>query len=328
MSSTVSQSYPEVMGFLSIPVHTLRVDMVTSFSLWLMARPGAPPVLYRGENLPFTEEVRQRLEAHGVTRLYVSNEDKELVRHYIERNMEALLSDPEVPVEERSELMYESAQSLVREAMEDPRSGKLVERSAEMVPHMVSFIYNQKHSFQCLLRVCSHDYYTYTHSVNVFTYCVALAQHLGFPEDEVRRFGIGALLHDIGKSNLPLDVINSPGQLTDEQWQLMRIHPVHGYDILVEQGMQDPIVLDVTRHHHEKLNGKGYPDRLEGDQISHWARITTIVDIFDALTTRRSYKEARHSFESLQFMRAHMADEIDLDLFRNFVALMGQQEKR
>jgi putative nucleotidyltransferase with HDIG domain len=327
MTTQPIQNTIEAEGFLSIPVHTLRVDMVTSFSLWIAPRPGAAPVLYRGENLPFTEEIRERLESHGVTRLYVSNAEKELVRHYIERNMEALLSDPEVPVEERSELMYESAQHLVREAMEDPRSGKLVERSSEMVPHMVSFIYNQKRSFQCLLRVCSHDYYTYTHSVNVFTYCVALAQHLGCPEEEVKRFGLGALLHDVGKSSLPLDVINSPGQLSDEQWQLMRMHPVHGYDILVEQGMKDPIVLDVTRHHHEKLNGKGYPDRLAGDQISSWARICTIVDIFDALTTRRSYKEARLSFESLQFMRAHMADEIDLNLFRGFVALMGQQEK-
>jgi len=327
MSTSITQTYRDVEGYLSIPVHTLRVDMVTNFSLWLVPRPGATPVLYRGENLPFTEEIRQRLETHGVTRLYVSNSEKELVRQYIERNMEALLADPEVPVEERSELMYESAQNLVREAMEDPRSGKLVERSSEMVPHMVSFIYNQKRSFQCLLRVCSHDYYTYTHSVNVFTYCVALAQHLGFPEAEVKRFGLGALLHDVGKSSLPLDVINSPGRLTDEQWELMRLHPVHGYDILVEQGMKDDIVLDVTRHHHEKINGKGYPDRLEGEQISHWARMCTIVDIFDALTTRRSYKEARHSFESLQFMRAHMADEIDLDLFRGFVALMGQQDK-
>lgn len=316
-----------VPGHLSIPVRTLRVDSIAGFSLWLVPNKGAAPVLYRGEDLPFSEEARDRLEKHGVSRLYVREEDREKLRHYIERNMEVLLGDDEVPVEERSEMMYESAQGLVREAMEDPRSGKLIERSSEMVPHMIKFIYSEKRSFACLLRVCSYDYYTYTHSVNVFTYCVALAQHLGYTEGQVQRFGHGALLHDVGKSLLPRDVVNAPGGLSDEQWQQMRMHPVHGYNILVELGMTDPVVLDVTRHHHEKLSGKGYPDGLAGDEISEWARMCTIVDIFDALTTRRSYKEAKHSFESLQFMRAHMGDEIDLRLFRGFVELMGQQAK-
>ncbi len=327
MPTPLPSTTPDAPGFISIPVRTLRVDFITDFSLWLLPNKGAEPVLYRGENLPFTDEARERLESHGVNRLYVRDEDKERVRHYIERNMEVLLADTDVPLEERSEMMYASAQGLVREAMEDPRSGKLIERSSEMVPHMIKFIYQEKRSFACLLRVCSYDYYTYTHSVNVFTYCVALAQHLGYSEAEVQRFGHGALLHDVGKSMLPRDVVNAPGGLSDEQWMQMRMHPVHGYDILVELGMTDEVVLDVTRHHHEKLNGKGYPDGLAGDDISNWARICTIVDIFDALTTRRSYKEAKHSFESLQFMRAHMGDEIDLKLFRSFVELMGQQGK-
>lgn len=326
MNAVPPSAPPSLAGFFSIPVRTLRVDLVADFALWHQPRTGAEPVLYRGEDLTFTEEVRERLESHGVNRLYVRTEDRGKLRRYIENNMESLLSDDTVPVEERSELMYESAQGLVREAMEDPRSGRLIERSADMVPHMVSFIYGEKRSFQCLLKVCSYDYYTYTHSVNVFTYCVALAQHMGFPEEDVKRFGRGALLHDIGKSGLPLDVINSPGGLTDEQWQQMRMHPVLGYDMLVEQGVSDELVLDVTRHHHEKLNGKGYPDRLAGDEISPWARMCTIVDIFDALTTRRSYKEAKQSFDSLQFMRSHMSDEIDLDLFKGFVELMAGRE--
>lgn len=328
MASTRIKYEPEVEGFFSVPVRTLRSDLVTDFELWMRPRTGAQPILYRGRDQPFTDDIRERLEATGVSKLYVPAAHREKLRHYIERNMEVLLGDPTVPVEQRSEMMYESAQGLVREALEDPRSGKLMERCDATVPHMVDFIYKEKRSFECLLKVCSYDYYTYTHSVNVFTYCIALAQHLGYTRREVETFGQGALLHDIGKSSLPLDVIHCPTGLTDEQWELMRQHPVHGYDILVEQGVQDQVILDVTRHHHEKLNGKGYPDRLSGDEISTWARICTIVDIFDALTTRRSYKEARHSFESLQFMRAHMSDEIDLKIFKAFVELMGQHEGR
>jgi putative nucleotidyltransferase with HDIG domain len=326
MPTAQKEQSQDIPGFISIPVRTLQSHLVTDFALWHQPRPGAPLVLYRGPDQPFTEEVRDRLEAHNVSRLYVPIEDRNKLRLYIEQNMEQLLGDSSLPVEQRSEMMYESAQGLVRDALEDPRSVNLMQRCSDTVPHMIDFLYKEGQSFSCLLKVCSHDYYTYTHSVNVFTYGIALAHHMGFTRREVEMFGQGALLHDIGKSGLPLDVIHSPTCLTDDQWELMRQHPVIGYDILVEQGVKQPVVLDVTRHHHEKLNGKGYPDRLAGKEISVFARMCTIADIFDALTTRRSYKEARRSFESLQFMRAHMSDEIDMEIFKAFVELMGQQE--
>jgi len=314
-------------GFIALPVNALRVDEVADFELHILPKAAGKPVLYRGADVAFTQEALDRLASHGVVDLWVSEKDRQKLRIYIEQHMGEILSDTTLPVEQRSNLMYESAQALVREAMEDPRSGNLIERSADLVPHMVQFIFEEGRSFEHLMRVCSYDYYTYTHSVNVFTYCVSLAQHLGHTKEEVQSFGQGALLHDVGKSKLPLNVVNSPGSLSDEQWELMRLHPVYGHELLIEQGVTDPVVLDVTRHHHEKMNGKGYPDGLAGDEISRWARICTVADIFDALTTRRSYKEARQSFDSLQFMHAHMAAELDPECFKAFVSLLGKQGK-
>jgi len=311
--------------YLAVPVHALRLDEVADFALYIYSAKTDQHVLYRSANLPFTGEALERLNSHGVAELYVSREESPALTRYLEAHLGDLLSDDRLEVEQRSSIMYESARNLVQEAMEDPRSGKLIERSSDMVGHMVKFIFEEGRSFESLMKVCSYDYYTYTHSVNVFTYCMALAEHLGMAQQDVHAFGQGALLHDIGKSKLPLDVINSPGKLTDEQWELMRLHPVYGYELLQEQGVTDPVVLDVTRHHHEKLNGRGYPDQLSSDEISRWSRMCTIVDIFDALTTRRSYKDARHSFESLQFMRTHMSDELDPHLFKAFIGMMGQK---
>ncbi|MBI1317769.1 MAG: HD domain-containing protein [Candidatus Hydrogenedens sp.] len=327
MNTTPFTALTEANGFIAIPVKMLRIDELADFELHLLPRGLEKPVLYRGANLPFTEEALDRLKRQGLAELWVPASDRANLRAYVEHHMGDILTDDTIPVEHRSTLMYESAQGLVRDVMLEPRSGQLIERSAELVPHMIQFIFEEGKSFEHLMKVCSYDYYTYTHSVNVFTYCVALAQHVGHTQEEVQTFGQGALLHDLGKSRLPLDVVNSPGSLSDEQWELMRLHPVYGYDLLIEQGVTDPVVLDVTRHHHEKLNGKGYPDGLKGDEISRWARMCTIVDIFDALTTRRSYKEARQSFDSLQFMHAHMADELDPELFRAFVGLMGSRGK-
>jgi putative nucleotidyltransferase with HDIG domain len=327
MSKVSFSAMRPVNGFIALPVSALRIDEIADFELLIKPQGRSLPVLYRSADTAFTAEALKRLMNHGVSELWVREQDRQKLRLYIEQHMGEILSDTTLPVEQRSSLMYESAQALVREAMEDPRSGNLIERSADLVPHMVQFIFEEGRSFEHLMRVCSYDYYTYTHSVNVFTYCVSLAQHLGHTKEEVQSFGQGALLHDVGKSKLPLDVVNSPGSLSDEQWELMRLHPVFGYELLKEQGVTDSVVLDVTRHHHEKMNGKGYPDGLAGEEISRWARICTVADIFDALTTRRSYKEARQSFDSLQFMHAHMAAELDPDIFKAFVSLLGKQGK-
>jgi len=325
MTRPLDKIEPEQRGYFSIPVKTLRMDELADFDLYIHPATKAQPILYRGANLAFSQDDLDRLRHHGVESLWVSDADRPKLRRYIEKHMGEILSDSTIAVEERSAIMYESAQALVHEAMEDPRSGDIVKRSANLVGPMVQFIYEEGRSFEQLMRVCSFDYYTYTHSVNVFTFSVALAQHLGHAQAELGVFGQGGLLHDLGKSLLPIELINWPGALSDEQWALMRQHPVLGFELLQEQGVQDPVILDVTRHHHEKLNGKGYPDGLCGGEISHWTRILTICDIFDALTTRRSYKDPRHSFESLQFMHAHMADEIDGEIFRAFVGLMGKK---
>jgi putative nucleotidyltransferase with HDIG domain len=235
-----------------------------------------------------------------------------------------VLNDCSIPKIERSTALYNSARGLVKEAMEDARSGDLIERSSAMIDNTVSFLYNDSESFDYLMRISSYDYYTYTHSVNVFVFMTALAQRLGYSLEEVKDASQGALLHDVGKSELDPAIIQSKGALTDEQWVQMKLHPVYGYDILVEQGVTNDVILDVVRHHHEKIDGSGYPDGLAGDEISHWSRICTIADIFDAMTTRRSYKDVKNSFKTLRIMNDEMAGQIDMDFFKEFITLMGR----
>ncbi len=324
-ASTLSDSTASATpaGYFRVPVSSLRVDAVANFELYIQPRPDAVPVLYRARDLAFTEEARQRLIDHSVGALFVPTGQRAEYRHYVEKNLTAIVSDEDIPVEERSDLLYDSAQNIVHDILEDPRSGDVLPPSENLVQGTIDFLFKEGRSFHCLMQVTSYDYYTYTHSVNVFVFSTALAQKLGIEGQELFEFGQGALLHDVGKSLVPNEVVNAKGGLTEEQWAEMKLHPVHGYNILKEQGVESEIILDVTRHHHEKLNGRGYPDGLAGDAVSKWARICTIADIFDALTTRRSYKEAMNSFPGLQFMREHMEDEIDPEFFRVFVGLMG-----
>lgn len=319
-----TQTLDQLAEYFPIAIRTLRMDEVTDFDLYLPPQSeNSTPVLYRQQSLPFTEDARSRLLSHKVETVYVSEAQRAQYQRYLERNLGNILSDPSVPMEERSSRLYDSAQGLVRDVLEDPRSGDIVSRSGELVEHMVSFLYAERSSFQHLMRITSYDYYTYTHSVNVFVYMTALAQRLRKDEATVQRVGQGALLHDLGKSMIDTEITNCKGRLSPEQWDQMRLHPVFGYDILLEQGYRDPLGLDIVRHHHEKLTGRGYPDGLGGDAVSEWARMSTIADIFDALTTRRSYKDAMHTFEALQMMNREMREDLDMTMFRQFVAMMG-----
>jgi putative nucleotidyltransferase with HDIG domain len=149
-----------------------------------------------------------------------------------------------------------------------------------------------KHSSlrEWLTTVGCHHTDSYRHCLFVTGFAVAFAQHLGMREDDQRRLARAALLHDVGKAFVPVAILDKPGKLTEEEMSLVRKHPRLGYDALAAQGGFPPEMLDVVLHHHELLDGSGYPNGLRGDQISDIVRLTTIVDIHAALVEKRAYR--------------------------------------
>ena len=136
-----------------------------------------------------------------------------------------------------------------------------------------------------LARLKTADDYTYMHSVAVCALMVALAKQLKLKEDQQRLAGMAGLLHDLGKAAIPLAALNKPGKLTDQEFTVVRSHPVEGYHMLKEGGNVPDAVLDACLHHHEKVDGSGYPDKLAGEGISVIARMTAICDVYDAITS-------------------------------------------
>lgn len=166
------------------------------------------------------------------------------------------------------------------------------------------------------------DKYTEGHTERVSQYAVFLGERLGMSDRDLETLRIGALIHDLGKIGIDLNILNKPGKLTEEEFQEIKLHPVLGQQICSPlKALQE--VGDIIRHHHEKLDGSGYPDGLQGDQVSQNARIVAIVDIFDALTTERSYRAALTAEEALSIMKQE-ADQGKLDslLLQEFEALL------
>ena len=170
---------------------------------------------------------------------------------------------------------------------------------------------------QWLTAVGCHHKDSYRHSLFVTGFAVAFAQHMGMREDDQRRLTRAALLHDVGKAFVPVAILDKPGKLTEEEMAEVRKHPRLGYDALAAQGGFPPEMLDVVLHHHEFLDGSGYPDGLRGDRISDIVRLTTIVDIYSALVEARAYRVPFTHAKAFAIME-QMKDKLDPHLLQAF----------
>ncbi len=169
-----------------------------------------------------------------------------------------------------------------------------------------------------------HDDYTFAHSVNVAVLSTIIGSSLGYDEGQLRELAIGALLHDVGKMLVPKEIINKPGRLNAAESEFMRRHSEMGFELLRKEDEMPLLSAHIAFQHHEKVNGKGYPRALEGDEIHEYSRIAAIADVYDALTSERSYSRASLPHEAHEFLMAGAGSHFDaslLDLFFKHVAI-------
>ncbi len=173
-----------------------------------------------------------------------------------------------------------------------------------------------------LARLKTQDDYSYMHSVAVCALMVALGRELGFDEEQCRTAGTAGLLHDVGKALMPLDILNKPGKLTDQEFDVMRSHPVRGHELLLEARGTVPEAMDVCLHHHERFDGGGYPHKLPSDKLNQLVRMGSICDVYDAITSNRPYKNGWDPADAIGKM-ANWKGQFDPLLFATFVKSVG-----
>jgi HD-GYP domain-containing protein (c-di-GMP phosphodiesterase class II) len=174
-----------------------------------------------------------------------------------------------------------------------------------------------------MARIKTADDYTYMHSVAVCAMMVALGRQLGLDDAQTRSAGLAGLLHDLGKALMPPLILNKPGKLTVSEFGVIKSHPVEGHGLLLNVEKMDPVALDVCLHHHEKMDGSGYPKGLKGDEISLLAKMGAVCDVYDAITSNRPYKAGWDPAESLRKMAEWSKGHFDPAVFQAFVKSMG-----
>ncbi|MHB8849163.1 MAG: HD-GYP domain-containing protein [Burkholderiales bacterium] len=174
-----------------------------------------------------------------------------------------------------------------------------------------------------LVRLKDKDNYTYMHCVSVCALMIALGGRMGMRADTLKSLGLAGLLHDIGKVAVPQEVLNKPGRLTDDEFDMIKMHALKGWEMLQQAYGADAIALDVCRHHHERMDGTGYPDRISGEDLSVHARMGAICDIYDAVTSDRCYKKAWAPAEALRKMAQWQKGHLDEEIFQYFIKTVG-----
>lgn len=161
------------------------------------------------------------------------------------------------------------------------------------------------------------DEYTFKHSVDVATLAMVVAKKQGMKRNDIYNIGIAGLLHDMGKSKIPNEILNKPGKLDDAEFAIMKQHPLLGYAILKDKKEFTPAISLAVLQHHEKMNGKGYPLGVAADKITDYAKILSVVDIYDALVTERPYKKALSQRTAIEMIMS-MTDDLDISAMKTF----------
>jgi putative nucleotidyltransferase with HDIG domain len=226
-------------------------------------------------------------------------------------------------LQEAARLRARSGEAM-RRLFADVRLGNAIEPSvcAPLVDDVIESINRHPDALLSLVRLKTADEYTYMHSVAVCALMVALGRTLGLNDEQCREAGMAGMLHDLGKAAMPQEILNKPGKLTPEEFDIIKQHAMRGYEMLIAGANVSEGVLDVCRHHHERWDGTGYPDGLAGDKISLLARMGAVCDVYDAVTSDRPYKagwDPAHSLSQMATWKGHF----DTSVFQSFVKSVG-----
>ena len=312
--------------YIAIDKNTLVEDKKIGCDLYLKSyvnRNSRYILFCRGDE-QFGQDRKWSLIERNIEKLYIHSDDYEKFFKYQEQNLSNIVSSDNLSFQEKSHAVYNVAKSLTKDVLRDIGSSKVdLGRVKNWVKYSISFILNDENAFSGLISMTSHDYYTYTHSINLSVFGLLFGKHLSLDPEDLNSFGTGMLLHDVGTVNVPLEILTKPGKLTKEEFDNIKHHPETGYELLKNKdGMDEKALIPVIQHH-ENFDGTGYPHGIGGHEIDLYGKLARIVDVYDAITSRRCYADKMNPFAALKEMKECMINCFDTELFQEFINFLG-----
>lgn len=306
--------------FLKVRLQSLNPLEALPFDLYLLIN--NKQILYTRKGDFLTADKLSKFENKAPDSLYLKHEDRAAYKKNVGDNLKSSKLDAKT----KAVILRESSLTLVEELFESPDIKRALTESKEIIGNFVDLMGEEPTAMAHLIGLSSHDFYTYTHSLDVGIYSLGLAQVAGFSKEQLQEMGEGALFHDLGKRQVSVDIICKDGPLNDVEWAQMQKHPQFGLLILNDHNVSDAIKACCFEHH-ESMLGNGYPQSLQANEIHPMAKIVALTDTFDALTTQRSYNKPMKPKAALEFMTTKLAGRYDEDFLRAMNDVLFQMEK-
>lgn len=241
----------------------------------------------------------------------------------VSTNPSTLPFEEELPA---AKYVYTAAKNVIEQAMLDVRMGRDINMDAvnQVVSEMADSVLRNPDALTSLSRLKHFDEYTFFHSVNTSLLALSLGRNLGVEEPLLHQLGVGTLLHDIGKTKVPLEILNKPGKYEDHEFEIMKQHVMRGAEVLSgTTGLTDNF-LKPALEHHERVDGTGYPYRRQKSELSQSGMMAAVVDIYDAITSDRCYHKAKPAHEALQFLYLiSQKGHLEHTLVQRFIQVVG-----
>lgn len=321
-NATGSASNP-LAHYVAVRVNTLRTIGGASADLFVQYEPNSVPILYcRAGHMPDAQQFLE-LEAVGVENLYVRAADFANFSDGLLDSLETVMRQDSLPATEKFAAMQLAVAVTVDHALRLVDCAKFCELADKVGKDVVALLVEGEVLPRELFQIARHDFNTFTHVTNVASYCVMLARQMGVADaDELRKIASAAVLHDLGKRFISASILTKAGRLTIEERAIVEAHPQRGYEELCHQSDLEHGQLMMVYQHHERVDGTGYPVRVPMREIHPWARMLSVVDVFDSMTARRPYRRAATPETVLDYQRQQAGKHFDHEVVECWASAM------
>ncbi len=303
-------------GLIPISSLTLRSDVPLGTDVFTWQSRDEAPILFVAGDQTIPEDSIQRLAMAPEVKLFIGQKDLKVYQDYLRHHVAVWSQDDSIPARQRAAAMAEVVRNVLSQEFQRAETDTLVASVSTLGTHMAQFISDTEVTGSELCRILHHDYGTFTHSANVGFYATLLAASLGYSAVALADIATGGLLHDLGKLDIDDRILNKPGRLDEFERRIINTHPLIGFRRLTKVPSVTSVTLLMTYQHHERIDGRGYPVGIGGEEIDIVSRICSVADVFEALTSHRPYRGSMSQTRALEIMAEDVGAAFDKEVFQ------------
>jgi HD-GYP domain-containing protein (c-di-GMP phosphodiesterase class II) len=312
-------------GYVPMRASTLRSIDTAAADLFVQYDRRNPPVLYCRAGCRLDGEHFAELADAGIEQVFVARDDFDRFSSVLLNSLEAYLQQDSIPQTEKFAALQVAVSVEIEHSLRVVDCSRFQAVAEKVGRQLVSLLAASDVLPRDLFRIAQHDFNTFTHVTNVASYSVILAEQIGLRDPQtLEQIASAAMLHDIGKRFIPASILSKAGQLNEVEREAYESHPQRGYVELCDRPGLEFAQLMMVYQHHERIDGRGFPVRILGDEIHPWAKLLSVVNVFDVMTTKRANQRAASLQQVLEYQQQQAGTQFDSEMVRCWISVMNK----